>query len=155
MTAAQRVTGGGIAVDTFGNVPIAATDGVATLPVPYNSVGNIGQISVFPAAGTAASITLPAIAGRTWLVHSFTFQIMGRLVVSVAQQVNCLITSNGTTIWANYATLPAVTATTAINDRIIVSGVALVGQVGFSVVLSMQAPTANTSEIINVGAYLL
>jgi hypothetical protein len=120
------------------------------VPAPYDSM-----LVAVPAAGVAATCTFPATPGKAWLIHSFFFEIFGRLAVSPAFDSTIQIVSNGVTLWVGSLTLPAVTAVTAANEKIAIVGVSLKGDLGFSVVLSTSIPPALAFSRISAGAYLI
>jgi hypothetical protein len=147
MTAAQRVTGPGIT----GGVTTAANQGMAVAPAPYDI-----QLVNIPAGNTQAIINLPAVAGRAYLVHSLAFSMLFQngITTSITKEVRVL--DGATYLWTSNLYLPIGTATTSFVDRLVVTGLALVGAVGHGLEISfISAAGANTFEKCSVGAYLL
>lgn len=143
MPLAQKVIGVGITGAT------AAGSAMAVVPTAYDV-----NLEITGAAGTAATIILPATAARKWLIHSLSgciFSIPG----SLTTVVTLTVTNGATIIWAQVLSLPISPATSYLSDKIIAIGLALIGTTNTAMTITIAAPVAGIQPLLSIGAYLI
>src|ERR1035437_1882520 len=137
---AQKVIGAGITGAT------AAGSAMVTVQAPYDF-----QASTYPVINTNATITLPAILGKKWLVSMIVGSIQAKAVT--AGLSGMFVIDNGTIVFQVELGVPGVLGTT---DRLALSGLAFISAiVNTAMVIQVNAGGANIQSTVNVGAYLI
>ena len=146
MSVAQRVIGPGLT----GGVTTAATQAMAVVPAPYDSM-----LSAQPAANIKAFVTFPATAGRSWMISEVSF-FMVTIGVSASIPMGLSVTDGANTLWLSGMTLPAGSAILAVSSAVYLTNLGLLGAVGHAVVVGYDnAPGANIYERVAAAAYLI
>ena len=143
----QKVIGPGLT----GGVTTAATQGMAVVPAPYDSM-----LTSVPAVNTIASVTFPATAGKAWVVASVVWSLnaLGGVALLAAQSGQ--IIDGVTKIFDGSLLTPPILAAGAAVDRLVLTNVAYVGSVGNAVKVTFSGVGgANTFERVSASAYLI
>lgn len=115
------------------------------------------QLVASPASGTLASIAFPATPSCRWVVGFVTATLNASLVATNAVIKDFRVREvGGSLFWFTRLVIPPCTTTTAVLDRVTLSGLSIIGTENTAMTIDFDtSPPASVYQSISAGAWLV